>query len=161
MRRRELIMIAGYGLGLAGCEPDRSTLSTALPILKADLVQVAVDLRRSQHTQSADWASEAPISTYCGGKPENCSRTHVRDIRSAPAIEALLEFVNMRLSGWSVPSFGLPIGDVEINFFEDGKRTGTFGSGVQFFSRGGFPEVKFRDASLIEIQQFRELAHIQ
>jgi hypothetical protein len=144
---------------LAGC----SRGEPALPIVSADLVQVAVDLRlgRMTITPATNGSSEAPSSAYCGGQPQRCSLTHVRDIRDPLAIGALLEFVNTHLTGWYEPWYGLPIGDVEVYFLQQERRIGTFGSGSNFFSRGSFPQTKIIASSNIEIRKFRELVHIQ
>ena len=142
---------------LASCSRGQS----ALPIGPADLVQVAADVHRRPVPPLPAGSNETPTSAYCGGKPQWCSLTHVRDLRDPTVIGALTTFVNSYLLGLYDPWYGMPIGDVETYFFAEQRRIGTFGSGSNFFSRGAFPQSRVISASEVQIEEFHKLVHLK
>jgi hypothetical protein len=133
--------------------------TTALPVAATDLVQVTVDLRYND-IRNAVTPDEAPTSPYCGGKPKFCSSSHVRDIHDPVAIKLLADFVNARLDGWYEPFTGLPIATIHVRFWREQKIVSIFGSGTNFFSRGGFPSEKIIAAKPNELAEFYQLAHL-
>lgn len=153
-RRLLIPLFASAFAGVARGEP-------ALAISSADLVQVAVDLRRMAVQPLPPGSDETPASPYCGDKPQWCSLTHVRDLRHPRVIGALMAFVNSYAEGWYEPWYGTPISRVQIYFWKEQHRVGTFGSGEKFFSRGGFPDDKIIHASDEQIEEFYKLAHIK
>jgi hypothetical protein len=50
---------------------------------------------------------------------------------------------------------------VKVYFWKEQRQVGTFGAGISFFSRGGFPSEKIIHASDEQIEEFYKLAHIQ
>src|SRR5262245_35200630 len=80
------VFIGGAVAFLTSCTRYRA----ALPDPACDYVQVSVDLRRQPPLRIPPAApDEAPTSGYCSGQPQQCSSTHVRDIREARAVSAL------------------------------------------------------------------------
>lgn len=136
----------------------RASGFTAYSVPATDLVQVTADPTRISIVP-ASGSEERPVSEYCNGKPDWCSMKHVRDIHNPQAISVLQGFVDQRLDGWSETGDS-PIPDVEINFIRNGTIVGTFGSGPNFFVRGGGPEQVVRKARDSEISEFHRLAHI-
>lgn len=152
--RRSLFIFVATSLAACG-RGER-----ARSIASADLLQVTADLRHQIVTALPSGSDERPTSPYCGGRPQFCSASHVRDVRDPTAISAVISFVNARLDGWYEPWYGLPVPNLEIHFWQGNSRVGTFGSGTNFFSRGGFPHQKIISASAAEIGEFHRLVHI-
>ena len=133
----------------------------AQPIGAIDLVQVTVHSDILQVPPLPADASDAPTSWQeTWGRPNSGSGEHVRDLRDPAAIDALLVFVNDRLSGWYDPWYGTPIATVRAYFWKEKSLAGTFGAGANFFSRGQFPAERIIGASTDELAHFHRLVHL-
>jgi hypothetical protein len=68
-------------------------------------------------------------------------------------------FVNQRLTGWSVPWYGAPVGQIYFTFRKEGKPMGNFYVGPWFFGRdyGDFLSRSATKAEIIELERIASL----
>jgi hypothetical protein len=57
------------------------------------------------------------------------------ELKDQEKVRAVVSFINARTSGWSVPWYGPPVGQVYLNLVKDEKVIGNFYVGPWFFGR--------------------------
>lgn len=65
----------------------------------------------------------------------NYPREQLVEISDHLVIQRVLDFINQRNEGWSVPWSGPPIGQVYFHFYDNGEYKGNFYVGPNFFGR--------------------------
>lgn len=81
------------------------------------------------------------------------------ELKDPSSVQAVVSFINARLTGWSVPWYGPPVGQVYLNLVKDGKVTANFYVGPWFFGRdqGNFLS---RRATEKEVARLEELLDV-
>jgi len=77
----------------------------------------------------------------------------------AGRIPPLLDFVNRRLSGWSTPWYGAPVGQVYFTFRSAGHVVGNFYVGPWFFGRDS-GDFLSQSASRLEVEELGRIANL-
>ena len=83
----------------------------------------------------------------------------LRPIKGPTQLAAITSFVNARLTGWSTPWYGAPVGQVYFIFKAAGRVVGNFYVGSWFFGRdhGDFLS---QSATRAEVTELGRIAHL-
>lgn len=119
--------IAGLFCVGTGC----ASSMTAEPF--ADVTAIDVIVRKKDASNFPPAAiGNIPDFDNCGGHPDWCSHGPIRTLRDPQSIAAMLDFINMRLTGWRSQIFlpdSMPY--ITLKLKKQDNYVGTFGSGPQ------------------------------